>query len=210
MPVSNFLTKIHVNQLIETLATFLCRSIAGVPAIGHPFCPPTSQLRTVWWLHLFGILSQPPGPGSNKKMMSHCSIWSMWQGHEPLLKREGTYVYTKKGNYSRVLSLKSVYSMNKTVGRRKMFITIGHMRQVDWAAAQHLFSPFSSPFYGVKLLYDWVLRNERSDRKNLKAGKKAKPEWRPESFVCADYFYLLCSEPWRSRNRCIGRYREDE
>ncbi len=37
----------------------------------------------------------------------------------------------------------SMYSMNKTGGRRKMFISIGQIRQVAWAAA--LLSPFSSP-----------------------------------------------------------------
>ncbi len=40
--------------------------------------------------------------------------------------------------------------MNKTGGRRKMFIT----RQVDCAAAEHLLSPFSSLFFRVKWLYD--------------------------------------------------------
>ncbi len=40
-----------------------------------------------------------------------------------------------------------VYSMNKTVARMKMFIT-GQMRQVDWAAAQHLLSPFSRLCFG--------------------------------------------------------------
>ncbi len=29
------------------------------------------------------------------------------------------------------------------------------MRQVDWAAAQYLLSPYSSLFFGVKLLYDY-------------------------------------------------------
>ncbi len=29
------------------------------------------------------------------------------------------------------------------------------MRQVDWAVAQHLLSPFSSPFFGMKVLYDY-------------------------------------------------------
>jgi hypothetical protein len=69
------------------------------------------------------------------------------------------------------------------------------MRQVDRAAAQHLLSPFSSPFYGVKLLYDWVLRNERSDwndlsQNDVKAGKKAKPERRPEG-LCS--LMILCN-----------------
>ncbi len=29
------------------------------------------------------------------------------------------------------------------------------MRQVDWAAAEHLLSPLSSPFFRVKWLYDY-------------------------------------------------------
>jgi hypothetical protein len=47
------------------------------------------------------------------------------RGYKPLLKREGTYVCTKEG--IRVPSLNTggfdVYSMNKTWGRKKMFIT---------------------------------------------------------------------------------------
>ncbi len=49
-------------------------------------------------------------------------------------------------------------------GRRKLFVTtLEPMRQVEGASVQHLLSPFSSPFFGVKLLYDygfssvWVL-----------------------------------------------------
>ncbi len=41
-----------------------------------------------------------PGPVVIKKIMSPCSIW---QGYEPLLKREGSYVYMEEG--TRVLSL---------------------------------------------------------------------------------------------------------
>jgi hypothetical protein len=44
--------------------------------------------------------------------------------------------------------------MNKTGVRRKMFITT-QMRQVDFAAAEHLLSPFSSPFFRGKWLYDY-------------------------------------------------------
>jgi hypothetical protein len=32
------------------------------------------------------------------------------------------------------------------------------MLKVDKAAAEHLLSPFSSPFFGVKLLYDYGIR----------------------------------------------------
>jgi hypothetical protein len=74
---------------------------------------------------------------------------------EPLLKRESTFVYTKEG--TRVFSL-NTGALNKTEDRRQMFITIGQMRHVDWAAAQHLLSPFSIPFFGVKLLYDYGFR----------------------------------------------------
>jgi hypothetical protein len=34
------------------------------------------------------------------------------------------------------------------------------MRQVDKAAAEHLLSPFSSPFLGMKLLYDYGFRGQ--------------------------------------------------
>ncbi len=53
-----------------------------------------------------------------------------------------------------------MYSMKKTGGKRKMFITIEQMRQVDWAAAEHLLSPFWIPFFGVKLLNDYGFRVE--------------------------------------------------
>jgi hypothetical protein len=50
--------------------------------------------------------------------------------------------------------------MNKTGGRRKMFITIGQMRQVDLACAQHLLShllsPLSVPFFKVKFFMTMV------------------------------------------------------
>ncbi len=36
--------------------------------------------------------------------------------------------------------------------------TIGKMHQVEWAAAQHLFSPFSSPFFWVKWVFDFGFR----------------------------------------------------
>ncbi len=47
------------------------------------------------------------------------------RGHEPQLKREGAYVYTKEGARVPSLNMRGfrVYSMNKTGGRRKMFIT---------------------------------------------------------------------------------------
>ncbi len=46
-----------------------------------------------------------------------------------------------------------LYSMNKRGDRRKMFMTIGQMRQVDWAAAHHLLRPF----FGEKFLSDYGL-----------------------------------------------------
>ncbi len=45
--------------------------------------------------------------------------------------------------------------MNKTEGRWKIFITIEQIGKFDWAAAAHLLSPFSSPFFGLKCLYDY-------------------------------------------------------
>ncbi len=48
-----------------------------------------------------------------------------------------------------------VYSMNKTGGRRKMYIA-REMRQVGSAAARSFLVPcISMPFFGVKLLYDY-------------------------------------------------------
>jgi hypothetical protein len=44
---------------------------------------------------------------------------------------------------------------NKTGDKRKIFITIGQLRQFHSAAAQHLLSPY----FGVKeILYDYGLR----------------------------------------------------
>ncbi len=70
----------------------------------------------------------------------------------------------KRGNLSPLSKYRgfSVFSM-------KMFISGAKIRQVDWAAAEHLLSPFSSPFFGVKLLYDFGFRRlyhhpGRSDR----------------------------------------------
>jgi hypothetical protein len=58
------------------------------------------------------------------------------------VEREGSIEYRKEG--IRVPSLNSffgLYSMNKTGGRRKMFIN-RQKWQVDLAAAQHPLSPF--------------------------------------------------------------------
>jgi hypothetical protein len=41
--------------------------------------------------------------------------------------------------------------MNKTSVGRKLYYK-GQMWKVDLAAAKHLLSPFSSPFFGVKFL----------------------------------------------------------
>jgi hypothetical protein len=47
----------------------------------------------------------------------------------------------------------------QNMGRRKIFITtVGPMWEVYLEAAQHLLSHFSSPFVGVKFLYDYGLR----------------------------------------------------
>jgi hypothetical protein len=59
----------------------------------------------------------------------------------------------QKRNYSPPLRTFSVYSINKTGGRRKMFITRANLANLS--VAQHLLSPFSSPFFGVNLLYDY-------------------------------------------------------
>jgi hypothetical protein len=79
-----------------------------------------------------------PEPVVIKKMTSPCPA-HVDRGYEPLLKREGTFVYTKEGNRVPSLNTWVLCSMNKTDGRRKMFMRI---QQVDWAAAQHLLNPF--------------------------------------------------------------------
>jgi hypothetical protein len=64
-----------------------------------------------------------PGPVViKKKMMSPAQFDS---GCEPLLKREGTFVDRREGTRSPSLNTGGVgvYSMNKTGGRRKVFIT---------------------------------------------------------------------------------------
>ncbi len=62
------------------------------------------------------------------------------RGCEPLLKREGAYVYTKEE--TRVLSLNtgsfSVYSMNKTGGRMTIFLTRANAGSGFSMGAQHL------------------------------------------------------------------------
>jgi len=75
------------------------------------------------------------------------------------------YKYTKEGTRVSSLHVNTEglvcrYSINKTGAWRKMCtpgVHLGQMRQVDWAAAQHLLSSFSCPF-GVKLLYDHGFR----------------------------------------------------
>ncbi len=87
-----------------------------------------------------------------KKMMNPCS-------NEPLLKREGTYVYTKER--TSVFSLNTVglvctvpYLMNKTWDWRKMFIT--RANAASWLSSCS--SP-SQPFLcGQIALWLWVLK----------------------------------------------------
>ncbi len=45
--------------------------------------------------------------------------------------------------------------LNKTGGRRKLFITIVPVRQVESAGVQHFLGTFSSPHFGVKLVYNY-------------------------------------------------------
>ncbi len=48
----------------------------------------------------------------------------------------------------------SIYSVNEDEAKGKC-LKLGQMRLVDWAVAEHLLSPFSSPFFRVKWLYDY-------------------------------------------------------
>ncbi len=68
------------------------------------------------------------------------------RGYEQLLKREGTFVHTKEG--TRVLSLKTG---GLVCTRWTKTLKLGQMWHVEWAAAQHLLSPFPSPLFGVEL-----------------------------------------------------------
>jgi hypothetical protein len=76
------------------------------------------------------------------------------RGYEPLIKREGTYVYTKEGTIESPLQIQGglgVYSMNKTGGRRKMFVT-------RLSSCSEPYQPLlKPPFFGVKLLYEYGL-----------------------------------------------------
>jgi hypothetical protein len=49
------------------------------------------------------------------------------------------------------------------------------MRQVDWSAAEHLLSPFSSPSFWVKWLYDFGF-SKRLSRKYVSQGREGKGE----------------------------------
>ncbi len=102
---------------------------------------------------------------------------SLHPNDEPLLNltrtmsrcsREKVLMYKQKRELESRVSSKyrwfSVYSTNKTGGRRKC-LYLGHM-QVNWAAAEHLLSSFSSPFFGVKLLYDYGLRGRTAPPPN--------------------------------------------
>jgi hypothetical protein len=76
-------------------------------------------------------------------------------GYEPLIKREGAYVYTKER--SRVPSLNTgglVCTRWTKQGLGGNCLLLGPIRKVDWAAAEHLLSPFSSHFFRVTWLYD--------------------------------------------------------
>ncbi len=93
--------------------------------------------------------------------------------------REGDYVYTKEGTRSPPLStvttggLVCIRWTKQGVGVK---CANEQMRRVDWAAAEHLQSPFPSPFFRVKWLYDfgfWVW---------MEAGRWF--EFRPKMFLC--------------------------
>ncbi len=74
------------------------------------------------------------------------------------------------------------------------------MRQVDWAAAEHLVSPFSSPFFWVKWLYDYGFRvpvrdtnrgNVPRGRHGRRANQSATPLPLPNQSFCGVPFQFL-------------------
>jgi hypothetical protein len=91
-----------------------------------------------------------------KKTMSHCSIWQgLWAAAQ-----ERRYICVhKRGNSSPLSKYRwfSVYSMNKTGGRRKMFVTMANAASwlsSCWAPSQFLLRPI---FQGGIVLWLWVL-----------------------------------------------------
>jgi hypothetical protein len=72
-------------------------------------------------------------------------------GSEPLLNREGTFVYRKEGTIQGF----DFHSMNKTGDRRKMFITRANVASCLSSTDS---DPFQAPSLGGKLLYDYGLR----------------------------------------------------
>jgi hypothetical protein len=81
-----------------------------------------------------------PGPVVIQKMMSPCSIW---QGLWAAAQERRFLCINKRGNYSPLSKCRgfSVYSMNKTGGRRKMFITRANSASwlsSCWAPSQSL------------------------------------------------------------------------
>jgi hypothetical protein len=67
-----------------------------------------------------------------------------------------TLVYTYQGTIVPSLSTGGLVCTRWTKQRvGGKCLQLGQMRQVDWAAAEHLLSPFSSPYFRVKWLYDY-------------------------------------------------------
>ncbi len=81
------------------------------------------------------------GPVVTKKTMSPCSIW---QGLWAAAQERRCLCAHKRGT----LSLLSICTWWTKPG-------VSQIWQDDWAAAEHLLSPFSSPFFRVKWLYDY-------------------------------------------------------
>ncbi len=116
------------------------RQLGYLTPTPHP--PPSpfpSPLRASSFREQDKQLLNLPGPIVIKKMMSPCSIW---QGLWALLKSKGTFVYTKEG--TRVPSPNTgglVCTRRTKQGIGGKCLWLGQMRQVKWAAAQHLLKP---------------------------------------------------------------------
>ena len=74
--------------------------------------------------------------------------WGLWAAAQ---ERRCLCVYTKEGTRVPSLNTRGLACTRWTKqGLEGNCLQLGHIRQVDWAAAQHLLSPFSSPFFRVK------------------------------------------------------------
>ncbi len=78
------------------------------------------------------------------QLQDHCKYFTLY------------YCVQKRGNQSPLSKYRGlgVYSMNRTQGRRKVFITkVNAASRLSYCSVP--FKPLSSPFFGLKMLYDF-------------------------------------------------------